>query len=186
MPTAQLMQTHKKIAPSSLLLGEGGWFCSFAWKQGRTSLPTLSLGGQETPQSHRSTVLPEQHTSLGKGGGEGGSWTALCGRTVFLFFSDASWASHRDSRALVFTMPLYSFEQPGRTISAWRPPTAISTKRGWPVLNAVQPALKTVLLSSEQASINLNFITVTQDCQWSILLDPAIGTHTDLPLWFPF
>lgn len=84
MPTAQLMQTHKKIAPSSLLLGEGGWFCSFAWKQGRTSLPTLSLGGQETPQSHRSTVLPEQHTSLGKGGGE--AVEQLCVEELFFCF----------------------------------------------------------------------------------------------------
>lgn len=141
-------------------------------------------GGQETPQSHRSTMLPEQHTSLGKGEGEAVEQLRV-EELFFCFFSDASWASHRYSRALVFTMPMYSFEQTGRTTSAWRPPTAISTKRGWPVLNAVQPALKTVLLSSEQARINLSFITATQDCQWSILLDPAIGTHTDLPLWFP-
>lgn len=140
-------------------------------------------GAGNPPESQEHNASRTAHFT-GEGGGEAVEQLRV-EELFFCFFSDASWASHRYSRALVFTMPLYSFEQTGRTISAWRPPTAISTKRGWPVLNAVQPALKTVLLSSEQARINLSFITATQDCQWSILLDPAIGTHTDLPLWFP-
>lgn len=64
MPTAQLTQTHQKIAPSSLLWGEGADFAPLHGNMGHTLLPTLILGGRKPP-SHRSTMLPELHISLG-------------------------------------------------------------------------------------------------------------------------